>query len=63
MCARMNRATALGPLAQLDLERADDQQAIEAVLPAAYFAGLQLNEGDTLVVRPTRARIFDRSPT
>ncbi len=56
--ARLRRAHAIGPLAQLDLERADNQQMIEAVMPNERFASLGLKEGETLVVRPRRIEVF-----
>jgi sulfate transport system ATP-binding protein len=56
--AKLRRAHAIGPLAQLDLERADNAQLIEAVLPNERFASLGLKEGETLVVRPRRIEVF-----
>ncbi|OIJ41415.1 sulfate/molybdate ABC transporter ATP-binding protein [Massilia timonae] len=56
--AKLRRAHAIGPLAQLDLERADNQQLIEAVMPNERFASLGLKEGETLVVRPRRIEVF-----
>ncbi|MDY0978293.1 sulfate ABC transporter ATP-binding protein [Massilia sp. CFBP9012] len=56
--AKLRRAHAIGPLAQLDLERADNQQIIEAVMPNERFASLGLKEGETLVVRPRRIEVF-----
>ena len=56
--ATLRRAHAIGPLAQLDLERADNAQLIEAVLPNERFASLGLKEGETLVVRPRRIEVF-----
>ncbi|MEX5748277.1 sulfate/molybdate ABC transporter ATP-binding protein [Massilia sp. X63] len=56
--ARLRRAHAIGPLAQLDLERADNQQLIEAVMPNELFARHGFVEGDTLVVKPRRIEVF-----
>ena len=56
--ARLRRAQAIGPLAQLELERADNAQLIEAVISTERFAQLALQEGETLVVRPKRLRVF-----
>lgn len=56
--ARLRRAHAIGPLAQLDLERSDNQQIIEAVMPNERFITLGLKEGETLVVRPRRIEVF-----
>ncbi|MFZ3288583.1 MAG: sulfate ABC transporter ATP-binding protein [Telluria sp.] len=55
---RLRRVHAIGPLAQLELERADDAEPIEAVIPRERFAQLQLKEGETLVVRPRRLHVF-----
>jgi sulfate transport system ATP-binding protein len=60
---RLRRAHAIGPLAQLDLERCDNTELIEAVMPSDRFAHLQLAEGDTLLVRPKRLHVFvDANP-
>jgi sulfate transport system ATP-binding protein len=56
--AKLRRAHAIGPLAQLDLERADNGELIEAVLSNERFARLGLKEGETLVVRPRRMHVF-----
>jgi sulfate transport system ATP-binding protein len=55
---KLIRAHAIGPLAQLDLERLDNQETIEAVMSNERFTGLQLKEGETLVVRPKRLHVF-----
>ncbi|NRR30139.1 sulfate ABC transporter ATP-binding protein [Oxalobacteraceae bacterium] len=55
---KLRRAHAIGPLAQLDLERADNAELIEAVMSNERFSGLQLKEGETLVVRPKRLHVF-----
>jgi sulfate transport system ATP-binding protein len=54
----LRRAHAIGPLAQLDLERADNAELIEAVIPNERFRELQLKDGETLVVRPRRMQVF-----
>ena len=56
--ARLRRAHAIGPLAQLELERADNAQPIEAGISSERYAQLALKEGETLVVRPKRLRVF-----
>jgi len=56
--ARLKRAHAIGPLAQLDLERADNGGLLEAVVPNERYAELRLQQGDRLVVRPRRLSIF-----
>jgi len=60
--ARLRRAHAIGPLAQLELERADNAQPIEAVISAERYAQLALAEGEVLVVRPKRLRVFVDEP-
>ena len=55
---KLRRAHAIGPLAQLDLERDDTNELIEAVIPNERFSSLGLKEGETLVVRPKRLRVF-----
>jgi sulfate transport system ATP-binding protein len=55
---RLRRAHAIGPLAQLELERDDTSQVIEAVISSERFAHLGLKDGETLVVRPKRLHIF-----
>jgi sulfate transport system ATP-binding protein len=58
IAARLRRAHAIGPLAQLDLERADNGELIEAVIPNEQYRELALKDGDTLVVRPKRLHVF-----
>jgi sulfate transport system ATP-binding protein len=55
---RLRRAQAIGPLAQLDLEREDTSELIEAVIPAERFNGLALKEGETLLVNARRSKVF-----
>jgi len=55
---KLRRAHAIGPLAQLDLEREDNAQLIEAVIPNERFSRLGFKEGETLVVRPRRIEVF-----
>jgi sulfate transport system ATP-binding protein len=55
---KLRRAHAIGPLAQLDLERQDNAQLIEAVIPNERYGRLALKEGETLVVRPRRMHVF-----
>ncbi len=56
--ARLTRAHAIGPLAQLELERDDDHSLIEAVLPSDRYIQLNLKPGATVLVRPKRVRVF-----
>jgi sulfate transport system ATP-binding protein len=55
---RLKRAHAIGPLAQLDLERDDNGGLLEAVVPNERYAELRLQQGDRLILRPRRLRIF-----
>jgi sulfate transport system ATP-binding protein len=55
---KLRRAHAIGPLAQLDLERADNAELIEAVIPNERFRELRLKDGETLLVRPRRMQVF-----
>ena len=55
---KLRRAHAIGPLAQLDLERADNAQLIEAVIPNERYRELALREGETLLVKPKRMHVF-----
>jgi sulfate transport system ATP-binding protein len=55
---KLRRAHAIGPLAQLDLERADTAELIEAVIPNERYSQLHVKEGDTLLVRPRRMHVF-----
>ncbi|WP_136414004.1 sulfate ABC transporter ATP-binding protein [Herbaspirillum sp. ST 5-3] len=56
--ARLRHAHAIGPLAQLELERADNAQLIEAVISTERYAQLGLTQGEMLLVRPKRLRVF-----
>jgi sulfate transport system ATP-binding protein len=55
---QLRRAHAIGPLAQLELERDDNAELIEAVISNEQFAQLNLQDGETLVVRPRRLQVF-----
>ena len=55
---KLRRFHAIGPLAQLDLERSDNAELIEAVIPNDRFRELALKDGETLVVRPRRMQVF-----
>jgi sulfate transport system ATP-binding protein len=55
---QLRRAHAIGPLAQLELERDDNAEMIEAVISNERYAQLRLKEGETLVVRPKRLQVF-----
>ena len=55
---QLKRAHAIGPLAQLELERDDNAEIIEAVISNERFAQLKLKDGETLIVRPKRLHVF-----
>ena len=55
---KLRRIHAIGPLAQLELERDDNSELIEALLSSERFIHLQLKIGETLVMRPNRLRVF-----
>jgi len=55
---KLRRSHAIGPLAQLDLERADTAEMIEAVIPNERFRELSLKDGETLLVKPKRMHVF-----
>ena len=65
---QLDRAITVGPLTRLELLPVDDIQPpgnphrdpiIEAQIPAQQFRDLGLKEGETLVVTPRRARLFE----
>ncbi|WP_075792986.1 sulfate/molybdate ABC transporter ATP-binding protein [Massilia putida] len=58
VAVKLRRAHAIGPLAQLDLERADNAQIIEAVIPNERYRELGLRDGETLLVKPKRMHVF-----
>jgi sulfate transport system ATP-binding protein len=58
VAVKLRRAHAIGPLAQLDLERADNAQLIEAVIPNEQYRALNLRDGETLLVKPRRMHVF-----
>ncbi|MEY4979115.1 MAG: Sulfate/thiosulfate import ATP-binding protein CysA [Pseudomonadota bacterium] len=62
--ARLSRAIVVGPIARLELLPLENNQPqghdplIEAQIPAQQFRELGLQEGETLVVSPRKARVF-----
>lgn len=59
---QLRRAHAIGPLAQLELERDDNGEMIEAVISHERYSQLKLKEGETLIVRPKRLQVFVSDP-
>jgi sulfate transport system ATP-binding protein len=65
---QLSRAIVVGPIARLELEPAEDTlpgsaDIIEAQIPAEQYRAMGLNEGETLVVTPKRARVFVEGAT
>lgn len=58
LAVTLRRALALGPLAQLELEREDTGELIEAALPLERFRQAGYREGELLIARPRRMRVF-----
>jgi len=56
--ARLKRALIVGPSARLELEREDDAGIIEAEIPSDLYRSLALREGETLLVRPRKTKVF-----
>ncbi len=56
--ARLRHAHTLGPMAQLELERDDNHELIEAIISNEQFGCLQLKTGEPLLVNPRRLDIF-----
>ena len=65
--AKLSRAIVVGPIARLELLPLDDFSAgdgdiIEAQIPAQLFHSLDLQQGETLVLTPRKARVFVDAP-
>ena len=56
--ARLKRALVVGPSARLELERDDDASIIEADIPSDLYRRLALREGEALLVRPRKTKVF-----
>jgi sulfate transport system ATP-binding protein len=54
----LQRILLIGPTARLELERDDSSQIIEAELAAARARSLNLKQGETLLIRPSRMQVF-----
>ena len=55
---QLSRALVVGPTARLELEREDGAGIVEAEMPAEHYRSMRFYEGETLVVRPRRLRVF-----
>lgn len=58
IAVQLRHAHAIGPLAQLELVREDNQELIEAVISRDQFAQQSYTEGDRLLVSPKRLDVF-----
>ena len=57
----LRRALTLGPVAQLELEREDNQDVIEVALPLERFRHAGFREDELLAVRPRQLRVFTQA--
>lgn len=55
---RLSHVYVAGPSAYLELARQDSLATIEAQVPEQFYRELQLKEGESLLARPRRARVF-----
>mgnify|MGYP001952198655 FL=1 len=55
---RLAHAYLAGPSAYLELTRQDSDAILEAEVPEHLYRELGLQDGETLLARPRRARIF-----
>jgi sulfate transport system ATP-binding protein len=60
--ARLERALVVGPSTRLELKRTGTGELIEAEIPASAYRALDLRDGEMLVVRPRRLRVFLDQP-
>ncbi|WP_339936681.1 sulfate/molybdate ABC transporter ATP-binding protein, partial [Undibacterium luofuense] len=58
LLVQLRRIHGTGPLAQLELERDDNNQLIEATISSERLQHLNLKTGETLIVRPQHYRVF-----
>ncbi|NMM38140.1 MAG: ATP-binding cassette domain-containing protein [Glaciimonas sp.] len=57
-CGKTTLLRIIAGLAQLELERDDNAEIIEAVISNERFAQLKLKDGETLIVRPERLHVL-----
>ena len=55
---RLSHAYLAGPSAYLELASQDSDAVIEAEVPEHLYRELALRDGDILLARPRRARVF-----
>lgn len=56
--ARLLHVTAIGPLAQLEFQREDDDHLLHALVPADVYRKLAPRPGDRLLLAPRRLDVF-----
>lgn len=56
--AKLLHANSLGPLAQLELQRVDDDKPLQALIPSDLYRTLAPRMGDRLLVTPRRLEVF-----
>jgi sulfate/thiosulfate transport system ATP-binding protein len=56
--AVLQRILLIGPTARLELERDDSTEIIEAEIAAERVRSLNLRQGETLLIRPSRMQVF-----
>jgi sulfate transport system ATP-binding protein len=55
---QLRRVHSIGPLAQLEMERDDNGDLVEAMISSERYLQLQLKVGESLVVKPKRLHVF-----
>ncbi|MFZ6673099.1 sulfate/molybdate ABC transporter ATP-binding protein [Undibacterium sp. Xuan67W] len=58
LMVQLRRVHSIGPLAQLELERDDNGDLIEAMISSERYHQLKLKVGEALVVKPRRLAVF-----
>ena len=58
LVVRLERIHAIGPMVQLELRRSESDELIEVVISQERLRHLQLQENESLVIRPRQMHIF-----
>lgn len=58
LVVQLRRVHSIGPLAQLEMERDDNGDLVEAMISSERYLQLQLKVGESLVVKPKRLHVF-----
>jgi len=58
LLVQLRRVHSIGPLAQLELQREDNDDLIEAMISSERYQALRLKTGDALLVKPKRLHVF-----